>query len=276
MKKIFFILMAVVLSTQSTFAALINRTDIRPQEEPKQTKQDTGSSEGGMFDGVTDIFFMGLKWVIIAVLIFFFLVVLKKITSLIFEIYYTKNLRYLKITLPRADSKLDKEHETKKDFKEKVGMMTLFYKAIHKLSEAGLKDTFLNALFGHSKISLELVYENGEVDFYMVTYKSYVSLITQHITSIYNDAEVLIVEKKDYIKLKQPGYHLRGASLGKEHDDVFPIKTYKSLEDDPLNNLTNVFGGLDREDKAVFQMVIKPEPSKWNKKAKKAASLVAK
>jgi hypothetical protein len=77
-----------------------------------------------------------------------------------FELYYAKNLRYLKITLPRADSKLDKEKETKKDFKEKIGIMSMFYKAIHKLSEAGLKDTFLNAIFRHSKISLELVYEN--------------------------------------------------------------------------------------------------------------------
>jgi hypothetical protein len=34
---------------------------------------------------------------------------------------------------------------------------------------------------------------------------------------------------------------MRGASLGKEKDDVFPIKTYKYLEDDPLNNFTNVF-----------------------------------
>ena len=55
---------------------------------------------------------------------------------LIFEVYYAKNIRYLKITLPRADSKLDKEQETKKDFKEKLGMMSMFYKAIHKLSEA--------------------------------------------------------------------------------------------------------------------------------------------
>jgi len=78
---------------------------------------------------------------------------------LFFEIYYAKNLRYLKITLPRADSKLDKERETKKDFKEKLGMMSMFYKAIHKLSEAGLKDTFLNMIFAHSKISLELIYD---------------------------------------------------------------------------------------------------------------------
>jgi hypothetical protein len=46
------------------------------------------------------------------------------------------------------------------------------------------------------------VYEKNEVSFYIVTYKSYVNLINQHITSIYTDAEVLEIDKKDYIKIK--------------------------------------------------------------------------
>lgn len=32
---------------------------------------------------------------------------------------FIKKMVYLRITLPKADSKLDKEKETKKDFKEK-------------------------------------------------------------------------------------------------------------------------------------------------------------
>jgi len=39
---------------------------------------------------------------------------------LIFELIWAKNLVYMKVTLPKSDSKLDKEKETKKDFKEKI------------------------------------------------------------------------------------------------------------------------------------------------------------
>jgi hypothetical protein len=67
---------------------------------------------------------------------FFILYIIYKIIRLFFELYYSKNLRYLKVTLPRADSKLDKEQATKKDFKEKTAVMSMFYKAIHKLAEA--------------------------------------------------------------------------------------------------------------------------------------------
>jgi hypothetical protein len=75
-------------------------------------------------------------WILLGILIWVLLYIIVKMIRLAFEVYYAKNLRYLRITLPRADSKLDKEKETKKDFKEKLGMMSMFYKAIHKLAEA--------------------------------------------------------------------------------------------------------------------------------------------
>jgi len=241
-----------------------------------QSKKTETSGEAWFFDGASETLGNFLHYLFLAAIIIFIFWMIYKLIRLIFELYYTKNIRYLKITLPKADSKLDKEKETKKDFKEKIGTMSMFYKAIHKLSEAGLRDTLLNFFFGHSKISLELVYKDGEVSFFIVTYDNYVDLVSQHITSIYNDAEIKIVPKEDYLELKPQGYSIRAASLGKENDDVYPIKVFKYLEDDPINNFTNVFGGLNKEDKAVFQVVIKPISSSWNKKALKAARLVAK
>jgi len=215
-------------------------------------------------------------YILLALIAIGFLLLIGKLLRLIFEIFRAKKLVYMKVTLPKADSKLDKEKETKKDFKEKIGMMSMYYKAIHKLSDAGLRDTMLDIIFNHSKICLELVYNRGEVDFYVVTYEGYVNVVTQHITSIYNDAEVRKVDDKEYVSLKPAGYTLRAASLGKKHDDVFPIRSFKYLEDDPLNNFTNVFSSLDKDDRAVYQIVVKPIGSGWNRKARKAASLVAK
>lgn len=80
----------------------------------------------------------------------------------------------------------------------------MFYKAVHKLSEAGLRETLLNFFFGHSKLSLELIYENGEVSFFVSTYESFASVVSQHITSIYNDAEIVEVKKEKYVQLKKP------------------------------------------------------------------------
>lgn len=273
-KKLFYIIIGLMLTAETSFSAGRLSGNVQSWSN-STTSSKTQESEEGFFDGSLEMIEKIGIWVIYIIWWIVVLLFLKSLVRFLFELYYVKNLRYLKVTVPRADSKLDKEKETKKDFKEKIGMMSMFYKAIHKLSEAGLRDTFLNWLFGHSKISLELVYENGEVTFYVVTYKNYVNLITQHLTSIYTDAEILQVDKKDYIEIKPNGYSMRAASLWKENDDVFPIRTYKYLEDDPLNNFTNVFGGLHKDDKAVFQVVIKPDFD-HNKQALNAARLVAK
>lgn len=278
--------MKYILSFFALFFAFHSQTHaalwrvIQQTPNSTQTTQKTSEQWDGVLSGLGSIFWAlynnFLSWFISALIVAAIFFTIYKSIRLAFELFYSKNLRYLQITLPRADSKLDKERETKKDFKEKIGQMSMFYKAIHKLSEAGLRDTLLNFVFGHSKIALELVYDHGEVTFFIVTYKNYVNLVSQHITSIYNDAEIVTIDKKDYVKLDTPGYKMRAASLGKEHDDVYPIKTFKYLEDDPINNFTNVFGGLDKEDKAVYQVVIKPVNSKWNQKALKAARMVAK
>jgi Type IV secretory system Conjugative DNA transfer len=268
MNKLFFGSIGFLSLYQEVWAALMK---VEPQSFNAAPKQTTGTFSTSWY--FWEILTYLLLWIGILILLY----ILVKILRLGFEVLLAKRLVYLKVTLPKADSKLDKERETKKDFKEKVGMMSIFYKASHKLSEAGVANWILNILFRHAKISMELVYENGEVSFFVVTYKSFVPLVTQHITSIYNDAEILAVDpKKWYINFFNQGYKIRAASLGKVNDDVFPIKTYKYLEDDPLNNFTNVFWGLRKEDKAVLQMVLKPLWSGWNKKAKKAAGLVAK
>ncbi len=281
MKKIFFIIIWLFLSVSSVFASALNTTKEKTKNISKNTTKKTNLEDSwNWFSNLSDWgFFMDLLTLIIILLLAYLaFILIKKAVRLAFEIWYSKNLVYLKVTLPKADSKLDKEKETKKDFKEKIWIMSMFYKAIHKISEAWLKDTLLNFFFWHSKISLELIYEKWEVWFYITTYKNFVNLVSQHLTSNYPDAEIKILTQKDggYIKLKEKWYKMRAASLAKEHDDYFPIKTFKYLEDDPINNFTNVFGWLSKEDKAIFQIVIKPVSSRYNKKAKQAAWLVAK
>lgn len=273
MKKILFIIIWFFYQVNLSFAWALNTNNT--SSNTTSSVQKVKETWTWALDEIINLWSnLAIRFIYLIIFIVWTYVFIKTFRFL-FELFYSKNLRYLRVTVPRADSKLDKEKETKKDFKEKIGMMNMFYKAIHKLAEAWLKDTFLNAIFRHSKISLELVYENWEVTFYIVTYKSYVNLVSQHLTSVYNDAEIVSIDKKDYIDIKPSGYSMRWASLWKEKDDVFPIRTYKYLEDDPLNNLTNVFGWLNKEDKAVFQMVIKPDFD-FNKKARKAAGLVSK
>lgn len=198
------------------------------------------------------------------------------IIRFIVEVILSRNLVYVQIALPRSDSKLDKEHETKKDFKEKVGIMNLVHNATWKMASTSLWFTFTNFLFNHIKVSYEIIYKEGQVYFFLVTYKSLFHTISQSITSIYPDAEVVIRDKADYVSFSGNHSVIRSTSIRKVDDKFFPIKTYKYFEEDPLTTFTNVFGGLKKTDTAVYQIVAKPLSDSYNDKAKEIAGLYSK
>lgn len=279
MKKIFYTIFFYFFILENTFASSLldaSKSYTKTTTTTSTWVQDSSFS-AFMSSWFKNIFLTWIYYFILWVWAFIAYILILKLVRLIFELSRSKKLVYMKVTMPKQDSKLDKEKETKKDFKEKIWMMSMYYKAIHKLSDSWLKETLTDIMFNHSKVSIELAYEHWELSFYVVTYKNYVNIVTQHITSIYNDAEVRIIDKKkEYIKLKPRWYTIKAASLWKNLDDVFPIRSFKYLEDDPLNNFTNVFSSLEKDDKAIYQIVIKPISSGWNKKAKKAAWLVAK
>jgi hypothetical protein len=203
-------------------------------------------------------------------------VFLRWVLRIVCELFLSKNLVHIQVTLPRSDSKLDKEHETKKDFKEKAGIMNLVHNALWKLPSTTLNYTFSNWLLNHIKISYELIYREGQVFFFLSTYKDLFPMINQTITSIYPDAEVVIRDKKDYVTFRDDHGIIRTTSVSKNDDKYFPIKTYKYFEEDPLGTITNVFGGLKHTDVAVYNIIAKPLSHRYNTKAKEVASLYSK
>jgi hypothetical protein len=144
-----------------------------------------------VFDNAFNIF--------LAIIIIWILI---RIMRLTYEVMMMPRMRYMKVTLPRADSKLDKEQDTKKDFKEKIGIMTLFYKSVHKISTISAWNTILNFIFCHAKISLEMVYDRGQVHFYVAAYQEHMVLIAQQVTSNYPDAEVRLIARSELPEIK--------------------------------------------------------------------------
>lgn len=86
-----------------------------------------------------------------------------------------------------------------------------------------------------------MFYYEGQVHFYVGAYPEHMALVVQQVTSNYPDAEVKKVSKQDLPEIKPLGYTLETASVGKRTDDIYPIKTYKYFEDDPLSSFTNNF-----------------------------------
>ncbi|MCK9186049.1 type IV secretory system conjugative DNA transfer family protein [Candidatus Gracilibacteria bacterium] len=176
----------------------------------------------------------------------------------------SKNIVYLKITLPREDSPKDKEKATEKDFREKVSIMSQFFRNLHETSELNLMNIIKTKIFKNNIFSFELVAKQKVVNFYVTTPRYYQDILEKQITAYYPDAELEITQKYEEIL---PDQKIKGYYAYQHQGYWFPIKTFKVLENDPLNDMTNIFSKLAEDETAAIQMVIRPRNDKWNKKA---------
>jgi hypothetical protein len=205
--------------------------------------------------------------ILIGVLIIIFgIKLLIRTIRTLYHVHLSKKLVYLRITMPRKDSAKDKEKETEKDFREKIGIMSQLYRSLHETRELNLINQLKVRFLKHNIFSFEIVAQQKVVNFYITTLPYYQKIIEKQVTAYYPDADIEPMEKyEDTPK----GNKTRGYYAYTQKDFWFPLKTFKQIENDPLNNLTNIFSKLEKDDTAVIQMVIRPAHDRWTKKARK-------
>ncbi len=182
----------------------------------------------------------------------------------LFHIHQGKKLVYLRITLPREDSQKDQQKQNEKDFREKISVMSQFFRNLHETSELNLWNTLKVKLLKSNIFTFELVAQNKILDFYIVTPPYYQGLIERQITSYYTDADI---ERVDRYEQKLPEAKMKGFYAFCEKDYWWPLKTFKVIENDPLNSLTNIFSKMDKDETAVIQLVVRPRGDKWMEEA---------
>jgi len=188
----------------------------------------------------------------------------------IYVVLRSRFLVYLKITLPREDSQKDKEKSEEKDFREKISVMEQLYRNLYELGELSLKNIIRTFIFRADIISFELVAQQKVVEFYIVVPRYYQSLVEKQITSYYTNADIQYEKPYD---IQEKGNKLKCYYAYEKNPFFFPIKTYKTIENDPLNDLTNIFSKLEENEKAVVQIALRPKKNKkWNKKAEQAGA----
>jgi len=179
------------------------------------------------------------------------------------EIAHSLNMALLLITVPlhrRKDTKAKEEVE------RLIGVMEQFYSS---LGRSGNKRGWASAVFSGSsalvfEMSIHII--GDEVHFYISVPKKYISSIEKQITALMGDARVEAVE--DY-NLFNPNGVTRGSYLKLSRSFFLPIKTYKSLESDPLNTIVNAMSGLQfNGEGSSVQVLVRPNNA-WQKIAKK-------
>ncbi|MDQ5938755.1 MAG: TrwB bind protein, partial [Patescibacteria group bacterium] len=202
---------------------------------------------------------------------FISLVILSLFSLIIFSILIRNNknktnkslgLTILLIKIPRY-TKEEKEELSKQYIEQTLGKIENFFAAI-----AGLKAEKL--FFGQPKeiFSLDIVSENGVINFYAAIPHKFVEFFIGQLQAVY--PKIYIEEVTDY-NIFQANSSVMAGYLKFTSDYTLPIKTYRSFENDPQEGITNALSKLVPGEGAAIQYVFRSAPKKWHKRGRTIA-----
>lgn len=118
--------------------------------------------------------------------------------------------------------------------------------------------------------ALEIVADkNGTISFYVVAPQYLQNYFEQQIQAQYPEAQISV--EKDYNIFSTQSIVLT-ATLRLKRSFVLPIKTYRKLDSDPMNALTQAISKLVRGDGAAIQIVARSASPSWHRYGKKIAT----
>src|SRR3989344_6258881 len=149
-----------------------------------------------------------------------------------------------------------------RDNEIKIDAAEQMFASLYSVYKGGVR-TFLQP---QDHFSLEIVAEAEEIRFYVSCPKSLQDLVEKQIHGAYPGGDVKEVE--EYNIFSEEG-KLAFASLKLSSADYYPIKTYKDLPNDPLNQITSALGKMQQGEGAAVQILATPSDGKWRSAGKR-------
>lgn len=211
-----------------------------------------------------------LIWLVVSVLViglilFFVRRALKKARRIPSSFEYV----VLQVLLPRESLRAEQQQ---KDWRELLASFETLYVALGSIKlqkGSALKRAWSQFWFGrHDHVSLEIVAIRGSIYFYVAVPRSAQQLVELQIQAQYPQAH--IEESADYNLFGQQS-HIRGTMLKLSKPYFFPIRSYRRLDSDPLNTLTNVLSKVQAQEGAAIQLLLRPKSSSWSVRGRSIA-----
>jgi len=154
------------------------------------------------------------------------------------------------------------QEERLEQIKEEIGITETLFATIAGLkAERGLKHFFRGR---KDHISFELVVYNHLINFYVAVPHKLKPFIEQQINAQYPYAH--IEEITDYNIFTEKS-SIVGAYLKNTQQRIFPFKTYKKMDSDPLSSTLNVLSRIqEHNSSAAIQFVVRSANRKWRRK----------
>jgi hypothetical protein len=124
------------------------------------------------------------------------------------------------------------------------------------------KPEFTTWLTGGDRFSLEIVCVDQVVKFWIACTYEAAHILERQVVAIYPKAHITRLSKIDFFKEKTVAY---SQEIGLLNRHELPFKTYKLIDGDPLNTITNTLSGLSLEESVAIQLILVPAKDGWQK-----------
>ncbi len=116
-------------------------------------------------------------------------------------------------------------------------------------------------LYGRSDhFALEMIAKDGLINFYISTPRALTDLLIQQVQNVYPHVHFQPVP--DY-NIFRPQGAIIGGYLILRRDFIFPLKTYQSFEDDPLEGITTALSKIPEDSGAAVQFIVRSAKKAW-------------
>ncbi|MCC7290174.1 type IV secretion system DNA-binding domain-containing protein [bacterium] len=159
-----------------------------------------------------------------------------------------RNLQVLQILVPRENDKTPLAAEQ-------------MFSSLHGIMRDSKKSMDM--------ISFEIVSTGeGGIRFFAVAPDHLVKFVEGQIYAQYPNAEIRLVS--DYTQVRSEGQvYVSTGVIEYDKDYIFPIKTFRNFEVDPLSAITSAISGLKVGEEAWVQLIVRPVSNYWQEASKK-------
>jgi hypothetical protein len=170
----------------------------------------------------------------------------------------------LLIHLPPQSSDTEAGGRDERDVNdETISKAQTLYNIISSTTQKGFKSKF----YGQRHFGFEIVGQKGFVHFYAAVPVALVEVVEQAVTSAYPTARLEEVPEHNIFSQVGRSSGTMGGELTLKEDSAYPIATFQDLKRDTMQSVLNAMSGLEKEDGAGIQILIRPADSAWRKNA---------
>lgn len=211
-----------------------------------------------------EIIFLFLAFFILSTFIIIYFKVLRtrKITR-------SLNMTMVQVSVPKQAE--PSESNKAEIIKENISVMEQLFAALSNIREDMLK----RLIYGPFHISFEVAtpIDSNEIFFYVGVPRKFLSIVEKQINSFYQNA---VIERISDYNIFVAGGGAAASYMTLKKSFIFPIKTYKGLETDPLLSITSALSKIPLGKGASLQILIRPAGTAWQAKSKEVVKMMQK